>query len=131
MSIGMLQKIKTLQDRLAINSPKRSFKNHYLKELLQAALDKEFIQLSNEVKRLIGRPVHTPEVQELMDKHMKTTLKFVGEEAMYAIRDIEELEKEKLENMTPSPYTKEEEEWLNQAMEYYMIQNGMYTPKTD
>lgn len=96
-----------------------------------AALDKEFIHLSKEVKRLIGRPVHTPEVQELMDRHMKTTLKFVGEETMYAIQGIEDLEKEELENMNPSPYTKEEEEWLNQAMEYYMIQNGMYTPKTD
>lgn len=95
------------------------------------ALDKEFIQLSKEVKRLIGRPVHTPEVQALMDKHMKTTLKFVGEETLYAIQDIEELEKEKLENMIPSPYTNEEEEWLNQAMEYYMIQNGMYDPKID
>ena len=95
------------------------------------ALDKAFIQFSKEVKRLTGRPVHDPEVQELMDKHMKTTLKFVGEETLYAIQDIEELEKEKLENMTPSPYTKEEEEWLSQAMDYYMIQNGMYDPKID
>ncbi|MGR3779201.1 MerR family transcriptional regulator [Bacillus paramycoides] len=95
------------------------------------ALDKEFIQLSKEVKRLMGKSVHDPEVQELVDKHMKATLEFVGEEAIYAIQDLEDLEKEKLENMFSSPYTKEEEEWLNQAMEYYMIQNGMYTPKID
>ncbi|WP_440604596.1 MerR family transcriptional regulator [Bacillus sp. GB_SG_008] len=95
------------------------------------ALDKEFIQLSKEVKRLMGKSVHDPEVQELVDKHMKTTLEFVGEEAIYAIQDLEDLEKEKLENIFSSPYTKEEEEWLNQAMEYYMIQNGMYTPKID
>ncbi|MBB2481981.1 MerR family transcriptional regulator [Bacillus sp. APMAM] len=95
------------------------------------ALDKEFIQLSKEVKRLMGKSVHDPEVQELVDKHMKATLEFVGEEAIYAIQDLEDLEIEKLENMCFSPYTKEEEEWLNQAMEYYMIQNGMYTPKVD
>ncbi|MEI4804495.1 MerR family transcriptional regulator [Bacillus sp. FJAT-51639] len=95
------------------------------------ALDKEFIQLSKEVKRLVGRPVHDPEVQRLIDKHMKTTLELVSEEAMHAIQDIEELEKEKLVNMIPSPYTREEEEWLNQAMEYYMIQNGMNDPKID
>ncbi|TKH09908.1 MerR family transcriptional regulator [Bacillus wiedmannii] len=95
------------------------------------ALDKEFIQLSKEVKRLMGKSVHDPEVQELVDKHMKATFEFVGEEAIYAMQDLEDLEKEKLENMFSSPYTKEEEEWLNQAMEYYMIQNGMYTPKVD
>ncbi|MFD3449964.1 helix-turn-helix transcriptional regulator [Microbacteriaceae bacterium 4G12] len=48
MSIEMLQKIETLQDRLAIDSPKRSFKNHYLKELLQASLDKKPLQIEYE-----------------------------------------------------------------------------------
>lgn len=55
----------------------------------------------------------------------------VGEEAIYAIQDLEDLEKEKLENMFSSPYTREKEEGLNRAMEYYMIQTGMYTPKID
>lgn len=48
MSVEMLQKIETLQDRLAIDSPKRSFKNHYLKELLQASLDKKHLQIEYE-----------------------------------------------------------------------------------
>lgn len=48
MSIEMLQKIETLQNRLAIDSPKRSFKNYYLKELLQAALDKKHLQIEYE-----------------------------------------------------------------------------------
>ncbi|MFI8710210.1 helix-turn-helix transcriptional regulator [Bacillus sp. NPDC077411] len=48
MSIEMLQKIEALQDRLAIDSPKRSFKNHYLKELFQASLDKKHLQIEYE-----------------------------------------------------------------------------------
>lgn len=89
--------------------------------------DKEFIHLSKEVKRLFGRPVHDSEVQKLVDKHMKATLTYVGEKALYSLGELEHME-EQYENMIPSPYTKEEEEWLNQAMENYMIQNGMYSP---
>ncbi|MBY0599115.1 MerR family transcriptional regulator [Bacillus bingmayongensis] len=91
------------------------------------ALDKEFIQLSKEVKRLFGKPVHDPEVQKLVDQHMKATLTYVGEEAVYSLNELENME-DQYENMIPSPYTKEEEEWLKRAMEYYMIQNGMYSP---
>ncbi|MCH1624861.1 MerR family transcriptional regulator [Ferdinandcohnia quinoae] len=90
------------------------------------ALDKEFIQFSKEVKRLVGRPFDDPEVQAMVDKQMKMTLSFVGDEAMYAFADLESIDTDELEKMAPSPYTKEEEEWLNQAMEHYMIQNGMY-----
>ncbi|MEI4832591.1 YafY family protein [Bacillus sp. FJAT-53711] len=48
MSIEMLQKIETLKNRLAIDSPQRSFKNPYLKDLLQASLDKEHVQIEYE-----------------------------------------------------------------------------------
>ncbi|PEF74552.1 MerR family transcriptional regulator [Bacillus pseudomycoides] len=91
------------------------------------ALDKEFIQLSKEVKRLFGKPVHDLEVQKLVDQHMKATLTYVGEETICSLNGLENMEDE-YENMIPSPYTKEEEEWLNAAMEYYMIQHGMYSP---
>ncbi|PEE35295.1 MerR family transcriptional regulator [Bacillus pseudomycoides] len=91
------------------------------------ALDKEFIQLSKEVKRLFGKPVYDPDVQKLVDQHMKATLTYVGEEAVNSLSGLENME-DQYGNMIPSPYTKEEEEWLNGAMEYYMIQNGMYSP---
>lgn len=94
------------------------------------ALDKEFIHLSKEVKRLFGKQVDDPEVQKLVDKHMKATLTYVGEEAVYSLSELENME-DQYENMIPSPYTKEEEEWLNGAMEYYMIQNGMYSPSEE
>ncbi|HEK9100623.1 MerR family transcriptional regulator [Bacillus pfraonensis] len=97
------------------------------------ALDKEFIELSKEVKRLFGKPAHDLEVQKLVDQHMKATLAYVGEEALYSFGTLENME-EQYEQMIPSPYTAEEEDWLNRAMEYYMMQKGMYSPnevKTD
>jgi hypothetical protein len=46
---------------------------------------------------------------------------------MYSLGKLENVE-EQYNNMMPSPYTEEEEAWLNEAMEYYMIRNGMYSP---
>ncbi|HDR6387968.1 MerR family transcriptional regulator [Bacillus cereus] len=91
------------------------------------ALDKEFVRLAKEVKRLFGREIEDAEVQKLVDEHMKATLKYVGEETMYSLGKLENVE-EQYNNMMPSPYTEEEEAWLNDAMEYYMIRNGMYSP---
>lgn len=91
------------------------------------ALDKEFVRLAKEVKRLFGRQIEDSEVQKLVDEHMEATLKYVGEETMCALGKLENAE-EQYNNMMPSPYTEEEEAWLNEAMEYYMIRNGMYSP---
>ncbi|TKI90652.1 MerR family transcriptional regulator, partial [Bacillus cereus] len=38
------------------------------------SLDKEFIDLSRDVKRLVGKPVHDSEVQELANKHLQASL---------------------------------------------------------
>ncbi|WP_377864034.1 MerR family transcriptional regulator [Bacillus sp. R86525] len=91
------------------------------------ALDKEFLRLAKEVKRLFGRQIEDSEVQKLVDEHMKATLKYVGEETMYFLGKLENVE-EQYNNMMPSPYTEEEELWLNEAMECYMVKNGLYSP---
>jgi DNA-binding transcriptional MerR regulator len=91
----------------------------------QIELDIMYIQLSKDVKRLAGRPPSDPEVQKLIEDFMKSTLEFVGEEAMYAFGGMETSEAEELASQFPSPYTREEEEWLNSVMEYYMKQNEM------
>jgi len=91
------------------------------------ALDKEFVRLAKEVKRLFGRQIEDLEVQKLVDEHMKATLKYVGEETMYSLGKLENAE-EQYNNVMPSPYTEEEELWLNEAMECYMVKNGLYSP---
>ncbi|PGO33132.1 MerR family transcriptional regulator [Bacillus cereus] len=91
------------------------------------ALDKEFVRLAKEVKRLFGRQIEDSEVQKLVDEHMKATFKYVGEETMYSLGKLENAE-EQYNNVMPSPYTEEEELWLNEAMECYMVKNGLYSP---
>ncbi|MCM3774347.1 MerR family transcriptional regulator [Priestia aryabhattai] len=95
------------------------------------SLDKEFIDLSREVKKLVGKPVHYPEVQELANKHLQASLKYVGEEAMYAFGKLEDEQIGDFQIMMASPYTEEEEKWLDQVIEYYMVQNGMYNPNSN
>ncbi|MFC3767118.1 MerR family transcriptional regulator [Paenibacillus sp. GCM10012303] len=91
-------------------------------------LDKEYLELSGEVKRLFGRPAGVPEVQGLVERYMKASLEFVGEEAMNGFGSLESVQLEDLENMVVSPFSKEEEDWLNEAMELFMIRNGMIDP---
>ncbi|WP_010284473.1 MerR family transcriptional regulator [Bacillus timonensis] len=93
------------------------------------AIDKEFVQLSKEVKRLYGKPAHDLEVQAMVDKYMKASFSFIGEETMRALAEsnLPEIDEDtilaELQKMAPSPYTVEEEKWLNEAMEYYMSQH--------
>ncbi len=70
------------------------------------ALDKTFIQFSKKSKRLYGKPV-----EDLIQKLADTS--------------VEEPDIQELENMTPSPFTEDEQKWLNQAMECYMKQVEM------
>lgn len=92
------------------------------------ALDKEYIELCKKVKQLMGKPVHDPDVQELVFTHIKSSLDFVGEDTMRELGRLEITKAEQLENKFPSPFTKEEEEWLQQAMVYYMTHHEMPDP---
>lgn len=103
--------------------------NKHEEEMVE--LDKKSIIFFKEVKRLVGRPVDEPEVQALIDQYMQTTLAFVGEESVHAFSDIQNIEPEQIESMFASPFSKEEDEWLQQAMEYYMLKNDMYDPNSD
>lgn len=91
------------------------------------SLDKTFIQLSKEVKQLYGKPVEDPKVQSMIKNYIEASFSFLGEKLMQKLADsnIEELDIQELENMTPSPFTEDEQKSLNQAMEYYMKQEAM------
>lgn len=95
---------------------------------------KQFIHFSNEMKRLYGKPVDNNEVQQLIAVYMQETFKFLDEETIQQLKSID-LETEKLqefEDLLPvTPFTEEEEEWVGQAVDYYMEQNGMPGPTDD
>jgi DNA-binding transcriptional MerR regulator len=96
-------------------------------ETEKIALDKSFIQLSKEVKQFVGKPVEDPKVQEIVQNYIETSFAFLGEDLIQKLAnaDIDEMDIQEIEEMVPSPFTEEEQKWLNEAMEYYMKQVEM------
>ncbi|QGH36759.1 MerR family transcriptional regulator [Gracilibacillus salitolerans] len=90
------------------------------------AIDKEYIRVAKGLKRLFGRPVEDEEVQKLVVSYMEAIFTFLGKDVMTELGNMNvEIEKLKeLEALVPSPFTKEEEEWLMQAMDYYLEKIG-------
>ncbi|UOY87701.1 MerR family transcriptional regulator [Bacillus glycinifermentans] len=125
--INSIQTEKDQREWLEQNMPEGAADRLFNKpEEVMASLDKSFIQLAKQVKRLAGKPVDDPEVQEMADRHMKMSLQFVGEDVLAAFGSVDTAETEKFVNQIPSPYTKEEEEWLERVFEYYMLHNEKY-----
>ncbi|MDQ0229047.1 MerR family transcriptional regulator [Metabacillus malikii] len=116
----------------------REWMEHYLSEdvvegLLNKSeqekvnLDQTFIQLSKELKKLYGKPIEDAGVQAMIKTYLEATFSFLGEDLMKHLADVdvEEMEIQEFEDMTPSPFTEDEQQWLNQAVEYYMKQAEM------
>ncbi|MBD8028695.1 MerR family transcriptional regulator [Ureibacillus sp. Re31] len=91
------------------------------------ALDKTYIQLTKAVKQLYGKPVEDSNVQRMIKDYLEASFSFLGEDLMEKIAhtNVKELDIQELESMTPSPFTEDEQTWLNQAIEYYMKQVEM------
>lgn len=125
--INIIQTEKDQREWLERNMPEGAADRLFNKpEEEMASLDKSFIQLAKQVKRLAGKPVDDPEVQEMANRHMKMSLQFVGEDVLAAFGSVDTAETEEFVNQIPSPYTKEEEEWLERVLEYYMLHNDKY-----
>ncbi|MGN4474106.1 MerR family transcriptional regulator [Bacillus cereus group sp. MYBK40-2] len=91
------------------------------------ALDQTFIQLSKKVKQLYGKPVEDSKVQEMVKEYIEESFSFLSEDLIQKLANtsVEELDMQELENMIPSPFTEDEQKWLNEAMEYYVKQVEM------
>lgn len=96
--------------------------------------DRQAAHFFKEVKRLMSRPVHDPEVQKLVVNQMRIKLAYVdadtGNNSKFSgLTAIEEDDQSKLQEMILSPYSAEEEAWLHQALTYYIEQNGFVLPE--
>ncbi|WP_170885459.1 MerR family transcriptional regulator [Bacillus alkalicellulosilyticus] len=91
----------------------------------QFSLDQSFVQLANEVKQLYGTPINHPSVQDMVSRYMQSIFTYLGDDLMEKLADvnIEEIDVKDLENMVNTPFTKEEQTWLNEAMEHHMKQS--------
>lgn len=94
------------------------------------AMDTLYLDFVEKIKLKCGEPVETPEVQEIITQYMNAQMELVGQEAIEALGDVNELDITQLEEMTAgiSPFTLEEEQWLQKAIEYVMNkQSGIKT----
>ncbi|MHA4260221.1 TipAS antibiotic-recognition domain-containing protein (plasmid) [Bacillus cereus] len=89
--------------------------------------EKEYIRFTNGVKNLVGKPIDDQKVQELVGRWIQianesicSTMELMDEEM---VKQIEEMKKEEFP-MPPSPFTVEEEKWLEQAMDYYFMHSS-------
>ncbi|MBP1905785.1 DNA-binding transcriptional MerR regulator [Paenibacillus turicensis] len=96
------------------------FKKHE-PETVQA-MDTLYLDFVERIKQKCGEPVDTPEVQQLISQYMNAQMELVGPEAIEALGDVNELDITQLEEMTAgtSPFMLEEEQWLQEAIEYVM-----------
>ncbi len=85
-------------------------------------LEKTFVQLSKKVNQLYGKPIEDPEVQEMAESYIGATISYLGEDLMQKLANVhvEEQDLQELKDITPSPFTETEENWLIQVIEYYM-----------
>jgi len=99
------------------------FSNKSIEETIR--MDEVFVQLSKRVKQLHGQQVEEPQVQKMVESYIEATTSFLGVDLMKELAnvDVEEMERQKLEDMTPSPFTDKEQKWLLQAIEYYIKQS--------
>lgn len=74
-------------------------------------LDKTFVEMSKKVKQLYGKPIKDPEVQEMVESYIEETLSFLGEDVMQKLANVnvEKQGLQELEEMTPSPFTEDEQ----------------------
>lgn len=111
---------------------KRWMERHELSDVVESiagkseeekmALDQSFLEITKRAKQLCGTPVEDKEVKELVEEYMEAACAFLGEEVVQKLAnaDVEETELKEFENMTPSPFTEEEQAWLIRAMDFHM-----------
>lgn len=92
------------------------------------SLDKTITQLSKEVKQLYGKPVEDPKVQRMIKNYVEGVFSFFDEDLMQKLADTNiegEVDFQEFDNMTPSPFTEDEQKWFEQAIDYYIQQEEM------
>ncbi|CAM4438735.1 MerR family transcriptional regulator [Paenibacillus tarimensis] len=91
----------------------------------QEQLDKQFVQLVREIRRLTGRPFQDPETAKLVKDYMQLIHELVGREGALALTEIPQDEIDKLDGMFHSPYSEEEAAWMQGAIAYYAAEYGL------
>ncbi|GAA0373632.1 MerR family transcriptional regulator [Bacillus horti] len=83
-------------------------------------LDKQFISFMKGMRELSTEPFDSPEVQRFVGTFIETLMSSLGGiEAIQALAELDHKEIDELDRLVPSPFTNEDDEWLQQAIAYY------------
>ncbi|PZD96708.1 MerR family transcriptional regulator [Paenibacillus sambharensis] len=96
-----------------------------LNSTTQEQLDKQFVQLVKEIRRLTGRPYEDPETAKLVKDYMQLIHELVGREGTLALTEVPQDEIDKLEGMFHTPYSDEETAWMQGAIAHYAAEHGL------
>ena len=95
-------------------------------EKLTKRTDKLFVDFSKKVMELYPKPIHTPEVQDMIGDYLKEMFTFFEPEMIQNLFSPDQLNAlqtsdiAELDNLSPSPFPKEIQDWLNKASDYFM-----------
>ncbi|WP_431027228.1 MerR family transcriptional regulator [Lysinibacillus sp. LZ02] len=101
--------------------PKHSVEQMYsLSEEKQMELNSKMARLFDELKATFGQDVASSGVQALIEQYFALALE-VYPGTMELVQELQgqEIEMEDNTELFPSPFSKQEEEWIAQAMQYY------------
>jgi len=105
----------------------------YLKSLFsdkekELEWNKRSASLFHSLKQVIGRyPPEAEEVQELVEELWAMTQEIFGEHWQVLNAAADQLEAEELPRFVTSPFTPEEEKFVQEACDYYMKKKGLIT----
>lgn len=111
-----------------------------LSEQEKMEIEKKSLYIFKEIKRLYGRPAEDPEVKMFIEELMEFVLNILEIESIDQLtemfhgihvekineEDAQELEEyfqkleEEFDKLAPSPLTREEEEWMDEVLSYYL-----------
>lgn len=92
--------------------------------------EKYFIKFANKVKQYVGLPVNDVKVQRAIGEYVETISKLLNLDDLYSYMELENINMEELERLTPFPFTTEEEKWYNEALDYYRTHHLLEKNKT-
>ena len=86
----------------------------------ELTLDQAYIEFCKGVKELCGSPIEDAQVQQFLKEYVESVLEYIGEETFKRLPPMENMPNDELEKWTITPFSEEEEEWLNQALAFYL-----------
>ncbi|QDP41940.1 MerR family transcriptional regulator [Radiobacillus deserti] len=87
-------------------------------------LEKDWVAFSVKIKKVRGRSPEDEEVQEIIGEMMDSVEELTGD-ALAFVQEISQKDVEEDTWLIPSPFTKEEEEWIADALSIYLKRRGV------